>query len=821
MTPRLTRSFAAGWTVLALVVLLGPAQAQDRLQVPRKSYLRGEIVKVTDSAEAPMRQGVSLRLRGLTVPGTWSFPLPGDGVVSLDTARYRVGDYELALVGPGTTVHATAPLYLRPAERPEVWYGNFTSRPVTAGGDPYGELRDLGMNCAYLYGVSPDDALRYGVYLVAHGNALRTFHLKMTPEQKKPLMQVFRSAAGVDKPREVPCMRNPEVIRLAGDRAVEEMKDLIAYPGVMGIGVDDEVGMFAYDWNETGGVTCYCESCRKQWKARTGQEPPRPKLLPPGSIVPDNDPYLRYALQWTGSGDYYGPAEEQYNLALAGKLHTAYPGLTVFQTPGALYGEMDTIHWEIYTYWMSSPVATALTDMSFVRANAQVENYGQKPIWPLIGWFQRLPAPEWTGAFIAEQSRMCLAEGAKGIWLTLMPWYSSGGRHGPALLTGMEHVAPAIRATGRLLEQFGPALIRVQPSRYPVAVLFSEDTQLFQRSLDPKLIAAAKARGSWSEVPWEHREAVDMGFAALLRAGAAAEIISEDDVLAGKLKHYQALVLLDHKYARQGLVDRLKEYAAAGGVVLADQGTLIKPEQAKALPFDSSQFPSAVNLGLRAARTAGERLEIVFDRTTGIEREWALLAQPVLRQELPAAAQVVTSDNRQLIARTGASGDTDYLYVLNADVKGEQRGLVSAKTRGRYAYDLCAGDTAAYAVLEGTLKVNAIVPAGDWRVYAITPAPVEAVTVSAASAAGEVRVQVAVAGAGGQVISGAFPLQMTVTDPRGTVLPYGGYFGTEAGKLAHAFRPAVNDPAGVWKITVTNLMTGHTAETEVKVEAVK
>jgi hypothetical protein len=306
-----------------------------------------------------------------------------------------------------------------------------------------------------------------------------------------------------------------------------------------------------------------------------------------------------------------------------------------------------------------------------------------------------------------------------------------------------------------------------------------------------------------------------MGFGALLRAGVPAEFVSEEDVLAGKLKTYSAVILLDQKYARQALVDRLNDYAAAGGVVLADQGTLVKPAAAKVLPFDSAQFTQATNLGLRAARTGGERLDLVFDRTTGLEREWALLAQPMLQKELPAAAQTLASDNRQILARMGRSGDTDYLYVLTADVRDEQSALVTAQTRGRYAYEMFAGDTSALAVVDGTLRLHATVPAGGWRVYAVTPAPLAGVTLSASQTGGQVTVQAAVVGPDQQPISGAFPLQLTVTGPQGQALPYGGYYGTDAGQLSRVFSPAVNDPPGAWKIQVTNLITGQSAQTPI------
>ena len=793
------------------------AGSTKRAPAPRRTFCRGERATVRLDLTPAERAGTALVFRGVTVPGSWRVKVGTDGAVTIDTGRYRVGDYEVACVRGKTVEHAW-PIYIRPAARPEVWFGNFTGRPARTGNDAYVQRRDLGMNAAYLYGMNPDDALREGVYLAVHGNALRGSLRGLNKAKAAKLMQVYRNCRGTAKPSKSPCMRNPEVIRRAVALAVDQVKDLVGHPGLLGIGVDDEVSMRGYDWNDTGGVTCYCDSCRAQWKRKTGHDAPTPPCLPPGTVVPDDNSYLKYMLEWTGWADYYGPAEADYNRTVAKALHALRRDLVVFQTPGAAFGEMDVVHPEIYSLWFSTPATHALATMSLSRALQQARYGRPKPIWPLIGWFQRVPAPQWSGDYIAAQSRMCLAEGAKSIWLTLMYWYDSRGRHKPTMLHGAEHVAPAVRRIARLLERFGPALVRVEPVRYPVAVLYSRTTQGLQRVIDPATIAAAKARGSWMEVAWEHMQATHMGFAALLRAGAPAEFITEDDVLGGRLENYGALVLLDHKYARQSVVDRINRYAAGTGVVLADRGSPIKPKQAKPLPFDSSQFTRMVNLGLRAPRVPAERLEIVMQRTTGLEREWALLARPVLATCLPDDVRRVTSDDLDVIVRRGRSGDVDYVYVLSTDATSEQSATVSAHVRGRYAYDLLAGDTAALAVVDGVLRVRTTLDPGGWRVFAVTAKPIGGVALKAAMTGGTVRVGCAVVAGDGTLVRGAFPIELTVLGPRGRALPYGRYLGTDAGRAVHAFTPALNDPRGKWTLRATHLATGHSAETTVVVK---
>ena len=610
-------------------------------------------------------------------------------------------------------------------------------------------------------------------------------------------------------------------MELATEVAMRDLKDLVGHPGLIGIGLDDEVGQFQYDWNDTGGVTCYCDSCKRQWKAKTGEEPPLPRVREPGTVIPDDDAFLSYMFKRSGWDDYYGPGQEDYNRELAERLHEARSDLIVFQTPGAAAGELDVVHPELYDFWYSSPVTGGLATMSRANAIQHASPYPRKPLWPLIGWFQRLPAPQWTGNYIAAQTRMSLAEGADAIWLTLMYWYDSRGRFKNQMLYEAEHVGPQVRAIGDLLKRFGPTFRRVRPIRYPVAVLYSKTTQLSQRVIDPAAIAAAKARGSWLEQPWQHLQATGMGFSALLRAGAPAEFITEEQILRGDLKDYQALVLLDHQYARKSVAEAIEAFQESGRKTFAGKGSPIRPEGTVGLPIDTAQFTRMINLGLRAARIGGEQLELVHSRCLGLEREWAFLLARALPKHLPEEARIVTSDNREVILRMGRSGATDYVFVLNTDVEDQQAANVTARVRGRYAQDLFGADPAVLAAVDNMLRARVVLPPGGWRVYAVSGEPLNTVTLNASVEGrvpeGRMRIEAAVVDANGKAVSGAFPLELAVLGPKGKPLPYGGHFATDAGLLKHDVRPAVNDPRGDWTLRVTNLMTGHAAEKVVSV----
>ena len=57
------------------------------------------------------------------------------------------------------------------------------------------------------------------------------------------------------------------------------------------------------------------------------------------------------------------------------------------------------------------------------------------------------------------------------------------------MLPGAEHTRPNILAVADLVHRYGPFFQQLQPVRYPVAVLYSDTTEGYQATVDPKDIA--------------------------------------------------------------------------------------------------------------------------------------------------------------------------------------------------------------------------------------------------------------------------------------------------------------------------------------------
>jgi len=198
---------------------------------PRRTFLRGEIARVLLAPCSTAPTGLVARVKELDGPGAWPVPLGADGWAEWDTTGFRAGDYLLE-VRSGDAVLTSTALHLRPAERPEMWFGNFFGPPPRSGFNPYLALRELGFNAAYVFRprnailpelasqVRPwdmDAALAEGVYAVYEAEALRCSQEELTEAARRQQAQVLMNSEGESSPGILPCIRHPDVIRQAAD----------------------------------------------------------------------------------------------------------------------------------------------------------------------------------------------------------------------------------------------------------------------------------------------------------------------------------------------------------------------------------------------------------------------------------------------------------------------------------------------------------------------------------------------------------------------------------------------------------------------------
>ena len=184
----------------------------------------------------------------------------------------------------------------------------------------------------------------------------------------------------------------------------------------------------------------------------------------------------------------------------------------------------------------------------------------------------------------------------------------------------------------------------------------------------------------------------------------------------------------------------------------------------------------------------------------------------------------------EIWASRQADGDVEYLFTDNAkmdrfysslsnyDVLAPATTTLRLPNDGRPVYDAVLGGKAPFIAQGKELTATLSYGPGQLRVFARTARPLGGVhvltPVMAIDSLNEhapltLHCNATVVDTAGQVLNGAMPLRIVITDPLGDVR-YDLYRATEHGTLALDLPLAANDAAGAWKIAVTELLANST-----------
>lgn len=193
-------------------------------------------------------------------------------------------------------------------------------------------------------------------------------------------------------------------------------------------------------------------------------------------------------------------------------------------------------------------------------------------------------------------------------------------------------------------------------------------------------------------------------------------------------------------------------------------------------------------------------------------------------------APVFQCDQPGIAATRQAVGDMEYLFAVNAthDPNGNpQVGMMATDATigvpddGRPIYDAVHGGRAtAFHKNGGVLSARLRFGPGQMRVFARTARPIGGVKAATPSIRRDytqenapliLKLGAALVDAQGGLLSASAPLRVRVIDPLGAVR-YDLYRATDRGVLTLAVQLAANDPAGRWRVVVTDLV-GKTEDT--------
>lgn len=337
-----------------------------------------------------------------------------------------------------------------------------------------------------------------------------------------------------------------------------------------------------------------------------------------------------------------------------------------------------------------------------------------------------------------------------------------------------------------LVEPFGPAILTGKPEKAKVAVLLS---------------AAAVWLGDSPKLPGYPNEQILPYCSLLAMNHVPFDVVFDDDVVAGRLKNYDCLVLPQAGALTRSMHREIVAFAASGKRVIADSSLKASVPGAiiKAYDFTFQRQVDGVELSKGHAVLAHESRA----RMEGYAAD--------LAPHVAAYRGKATAESPRAIVNTVECGDIRFVFVVNdnrdygprfGSAKLHMDQGVPLETRvnlgAGVAYDAMTGQRLPSNSLTVTL------PAAGGKLYVVSPKPIGGLSVTPPSswAAGQrSAINAEVAGA-----NGTLPLRFTLRDAAGGVrlnwcVP------AVQGRAKIDYAPAENDPPGAYTIEVENLAT--------------
>jgi hypothetical protein len=394
----------------------------------------------------------------------------------------------------------------------------------------------------------------------------------------------------------------------------------------------------------------------------------------------------------------------------------------------------------------------------------------------------------------------------------------------PAKCKAVDGIVESNHLMGRL----GTVFTTMRPTRPPVTVLFSLSQMIDKQTKNMKVSYAHET---------EHGRNVQFAYLAGKLLQHQFLVVLDEDVLDGTLAaDHKAVILTSLDYLDPKVIAALEDFVKQGGLVLATSDCKVKVKGAVDVGVTPA-FPDAARIAeLLKAKKNQEAWALTKLRYAlqGAEK-----LAGALRPHLEKAGikPVFTSDVSGISATRQRSGDIEYLFAINAthDEKGDPMlGMKAVSVKlgveadGRPIYDAVHGGSATAFISKGKqLQGQFRFGPGQMRVFARTARPIGGVRVGTpivrrdyTQRQAPLRIDLAATllDEKGDILSGSAPLRIRVIDPLGTVR-YDLYRATKEGVLSLSLPLALNDPAGVWKVSVSELLDNTQALATFKLTA--
>ena len=823
-----------------------PSRFQAQFLNKRHTYIRDE--KITLKLQVLGADEVMFDLSGwfperVSVQG-------GEGHYQVDTSLLRAGDYEVRAQLQRNGAHLgeliVFPMTIAPERNPQRF-------PVLHwGGLPAQELgwwADRGFNAAVVMDMNdPVDAAGYEARIRVLDEAARCgvdAHAYLYPllsrRWEKDETVHCLPPSGASGPGETidsqvvnakaVYPRHPLVLEYAR-RTAEDLINLFGeYPSLRGVSMSSEYNTpFCVNSlvkklaKEEAGIDLSAVLHHEWLTPPYAIDPAKlpPELQPKNGIIPDDHLIYRFLKWWWELGH----GISVHNAEMAKVIKAKQPNVMTWHDPyreAPVYKSnvgLDCISTWTYGY----PDIKRLCYTTVLRAAAKRE---QQKVMQTITFltyasFVAPPGPDGAnfGTYIpGEGAGFFFVKGPdyarEATWLVMsqrpdvLCYYYMPSADKPTVdpFADSPETTDAVgEVTRMLVEPFGPMILQCRRVKSNVAVLLSGSAVWFSNSR------------LWNGYP---NEQILPYCGLLMMNHVPFEVLLDDDIIAGELRHYDTLVIPRGDTLTQSAHQRIVDFARSGKKVIATGSLRAHVPGAIITDFDFS-FEYEVDGGALAAGKA-----VKADEYRTRMEDYAEHLKPLLTD----ITRPAESDSKRALINTLESGNIRYIFVVNddrtygprfgqwkldQDLGVRQVAKVRFATQGHPTlYDALERKPVTYTTRDGKAEFDVTLPPARGSLIAVLPesvARVEIVVSPKCERGKRCLITVRILGGSGEPFTGALPLRIDLIDPRERLNEYSRYAATDVNATHQlAWLPGLNDVSGVWRAEVTELLSGTKA----------
>lgn len=810
------------------------------IAIHRTNYIRGEVISVSIRGESPLgKVKLFFKDEKNSIVKEYIKESSSENLsFEIDTCEIASGKYNLSV--ESKRGKGNKEIEIIPRKPPFFPFGICAGVSLKSKEDIEEKIERLAKRNITLLQLHPwetfnlpfllDVCTKYGIEFVPVASVY--YNLKIAakyPEERMKYSNGKDKPAWVNPNMPTPCFlskHNREKISELLKKQIEAVRDYPSFKNHMLI--NDDVQMVSNPMNNL--MVCYCNNCKNRFKDLTGLDAPlpSPEILKKRGIIPDNDPW--YLWMKFRCKDVMG----DYNKFLVEEKNKIAPEIKLGPAVQSIFEP----------YWGTSPA-------DYLKPFGLLSSY-RYPGYSLPSWAQLMQIDLMLMDNREGKDIAIIAGAVEADWvlnyLGSYGWIREAEERGKHIFEYMEgkkdteghpyffkvHYTPAyyraqfysllaggakmiswfgapkheydfnweeLKKLGEVVKKYGSLFLKLERVPAKVGLFASFTARAYEAYEIP----------SDNRDPWKSLNALEDAYRTFLQAQIPVEMVSEEEILSGRLKQYKVLILPNISVMRKSVYREIKRYIKQGGIVYYDTSTEVKIKGAKKLSLDFTDwFRYLMDNNYR--RAWWDSLD--FHR---------IKAEEIKKIFYPIVKPFATSDSSNLIIKESEGNGVKYLWVINADMENSRTVTIKLKGKHSHINDVfsCKFLPSFYLEKENLTKLSLGLAPGSGKLLALYPERIDKIEIDVPDKVKrkeKLEIKISLLDRNRNLVKGIQPTEIRLISPGGKESEYGGYFAVENGRKVLTYTIALNDKIGKWKVRVEELGSGRKREAIFEVE---